>query len=71
MSSTRSARFTLPTWLRATGWPRTRDARANGYTLGHRNMALGSFLELVAESAGRPAPRVKIPYAAACLAGEP
>ncbi len=39
------------------------------YILGHRNMMLGDFLQLLAEVSGRPAPRVKIPYAVAYMAG--
>ncbi len=39
------------------------------YILAHRNMRFGSFLQLLAEVSGRPAPRVKIPYAVAYMAG--
>ncbi len=39
------------------------------YILGHRNMMLGSLLQLLAEVSGRPAPRMKIPYAVAYTAG--
>ncbi len=39
------------------------------YILGNRNMTLKEFLEIVAKIAGRPAPRFKIPYPVAYLAG--
>ena len=39
------------------------------YILGHRNMMLRDFLQLLAEVSGRPAPRMKIPYAVAYMAG--
>jgi dihydroflavonol-4-reductase len=39
------------------------------YILGNQNMTLKDFLEMVARVSGRPAPRFKIPYAAAYLAG--
>jgi dihydroflavonol-4-reductase len=39
------------------------------YILGHRNMSLKEFLEKLAAVAGQPAPRIKIPYAVAWVAG--
>lgn len=39
------------------------------YILGHRNMALKEFLDLLARISGRPAPRFKIPYPVAWMAG--
>jgi dihydroflavonol-4-reductase len=39
------------------------------YILGNRNMTLKEFLDAVARIAGRPAPRFKIPYPIAYLAG--
>jgi len=39
------------------------------YILGHKNMTLKEFLDELAHIAGLPAPRFKIPYAAAYLAG--
>jgi dihydroflavonol-4-reductase len=39
------------------------------YILGNQNMTLKEFLETVARIAGRPAPRFKIPYAVAFMAG--
>jgi dihydroflavonol-4-reductase len=39
------------------------------YILGHRNMTLKEFLETLARTSGRPAPRIQIPYALAYLAG--
>ena len=39
------------------------------YILGHRNMTLKDFLQKVAAAAGRPAPRFRIPYAVAWMAG--
>ncbi len=39
------------------------------YILGNQNMTLKEFLETLARASGRPAPRFKIPYAAAYLAG--
>ena len=39
------------------------------YILGHRNMSLGEFLETLAAVSGQPAPRMKIPYAVAYMAG--
>jgi len=39
------------------------------YILGHRNMTLKEFLDQLARVAGLPAPRFKIPYAVAYLAG--
>lgn len=39
------------------------------YILGNHNMTLKEFLELVAKAAGKPAPRIQIPYAVAWLAG--
>jgi dihydroflavonol-4-reductase len=38
------------------------------YILGHRNLTLKAMLELLAEITGQPAPRVKMPYAAAWVA---
>lgn len=42
---------------------------AERYILGNRNMSLKEFLELLAKVSGLPAPRFRIPYAAAWLAG--
>jgi dihydroflavonol-4-reductase len=39
------------------------------YILGHKNMTLKAFLDTVARLSGRPAPRIRIPYAVAYLAG--
>ncbi len=39
------------------------------YILGHRNMSLKEFLEVLAHVSGRPAPRLQIPYAVAWMAG--
>ncbi len=39
------------------------------YILGHRNMTLKEFLDLLAKVSGLPAPRFRIPYAIAYLAG--
>lgn len=39
------------------------------YILGHKNMTLKEFLDQLAQIAGLPAPRFKIPYAVAYLAG--
>jgi dihydroflavonol-4-reductase len=39
------------------------------YILGARNMTLGEILETLARLSGRPAPRARIPYAAAWLYG--
>ncbi len=39
------------------------------YILGDRNMTLNEFLQVVAGATGRPAPRVRIPYAVALTAG--
>ena len=39
------------------------------YLLGNRNMTLREILALLAELLGRPAPRVRLPYAAAWTAG--
>ena len=39
------------------------------YILGNQNMTLKDFLQKVAMIAGRPAPRIQIPYAVAWLAG--
>jgi dihydroflavonol-4-reductase len=39
------------------------------YILGNKNMTLKEFLDIVAVASGLPAPRFKIPYAAAWLAG--
>ena len=39
------------------------------YILGHRNMSLGEFLEALAAVSEQAAPRMKIPYAVAYMAG--
>jgi dihydroflavonol-4-reductase len=39
------------------------------YILGHKNMTLKDFLNLVAKTAKRPAPSFKIPYSVAWMAG--
>ncbi len=39
------------------------------YILGHQNMSLKDFLGTLAKIAGRPAPRIRIPYPIAYLAG--
>jgi dihydroflavonol-4-reductase len=39
------------------------------YILGNKNMTLKDFLQTLARMAGRPAPRLQIPYAVAWLAG--
>jgi dihydroflavonol-4-reductase len=39
------------------------------YILGHKNMTLKAFLDTMARLSGRPAPRIRIPYAVAYLAG--
>src|SRR5207245_1715247 len=39
------------------------------YILGHQNMTLKEFLNVLARVAGMPAPRFKIPYAVAYVAG--
>jgi dihydroflavonol-4-reductase len=39
------------------------------YILGHRNMTLREILETLAELLERPAPRIRLPYAVAWLAG--
>jgi dihydroflavonol-4-reductase len=39
------------------------------YVLGHRNLTLREILELLAELLGRPAPRIRLPYAVAWAAG--
>lgn len=39
------------------------------YILGHQNLSLGEFLQILAEVSGQPAPRMKIPYAVAYMAG--
>jgi dihydroflavonol-4-reductase len=39
------------------------------YVLGHRNLTLREILEALAELLGRPAPRIRLPYAAAWVAG--
>lgn len=39
------------------------------YILGHQNLTLGEFLQLLAEVSGHPAPRMRIPYAVAYMAG--
>ena len=41
------------------------------YILGNKNMTLKDFLQTVAKVAGQPAPRFKIPYAVAYMAGRP
>jgi dihydroflavonol-4-reductase len=39
------------------------------YVLGNRNLTLREILEVLADLLGRPAPRVRLPYAAAWIAG--
>jgi dihydroflavonol-4-reductase len=39
------------------------------YILGHENLLLGDFLQILSQISGRPAPRMKIPYAVAWMAG--
>ncbi|MDH4369149.1 MAG: NAD-dependent epimerase/dehydratase family protein [Nitrospira sp.] len=39
------------------------------YILGHENLLLGDFLQILSQVSGRPAPRMKIPYAVAWMAG--
>lgn len=39
------------------------------YILGHQNMSLSDFLQLLAKVSGHPAPRMRIPYAVAYMAG--
>jgi dihydroflavonol-4-reductase len=39
------------------------------YILGGHNLSLSDFLQLLAKVSGRPAPRIKIPYAVAYMAG--
>jgi dihydroflavonol-4-reductase len=39
------------------------------YILGHQNLPLGDFFQILAQVSGRPAPRMKIPYAIARMAG--
>jgi dihydroflavonol-4-reductase len=39
------------------------------YILGGQNLSLSDFLQLLAKVSGRPAPRIKIPYAVAYMAG--
>jgi dihydroflavonol-4-reductase len=39
------------------------------YILGHKNLTLRGFLQCLAEVTGRPAPRVRIPYALALACG--
>jgi dihydroflavonol-4-reductase len=39
------------------------------YVLGHRNLTLREILETLAELLGRPAPRIRLPYAIAWAAG--
>ncbi len=39
------------------------------YILGHQDLSLGEFLQLLAEVSGQPAPRFRIPYAMAYMAG--
>lgn len=39
------------------------------YILGGENLLLGAFLKILAKVSGRPAPRMKIPYAVAWMAG--
>jgi len=39
------------------------------YILGNKNMTLKDFLQTLARIAGRPTPRLQIPYAVAWLAG--
>jgi dihydroflavonol-4-reductase len=39
------------------------------YVLGHRNLTLREILETLAELLGRPAPRIRLPYAVAWAAG--
>lgn len=51
-------------WLAA-----TRGAVGQRYILGHQNLALAEFFEMLAGVSGVPAPRVRIPYAVAYLAG--
>lgn len=51
-------------WLAA-----TRGKVGERYVLGHQNLPLGEFLELLAQVSGQPAPRIRIPYAVAYTAG--
>jgi dihydroflavonol-4-reductase len=39
------------------------------YILGYDNLLLGDFLQILSQVSGRPAPRMKIPYAVAWMAG--
>jgi dihydroflavonol-4-reductase len=47
-----------------------RGAPGERYILGNRNITLQGILALLAEITGLPAPRHRIPYALACLAGQ-
>jgi dihydroflavonol-4-reductase len=51
-------------WLAA-----ERGRAGERYVLGNRNMTLREILELLGELLGRPAPRVRLPYAVAWAAG--
>ncbi len=51
-------------WLGA-----TRGRVGERYLLAHETLTLGDFLRLLSEVSGRPAPRVKIPYGVAYVAG--
>lgn len=51
-------------WLAA-----TRGRLGERYILGHQNQTLGEFLRLLSDVTGQPAPRLKIPYTIAYLAG--
>ncbi|HEX9400157.1 MAG TPA: hopanoid-associated sugar epimerase [Anaeromyxobacter sp.] len=51
-------------WLAA-----ERGRAGERYLLGHRNMTLREILETLAELLGRPAPRIRLPYAVAWAAG--
>jgi dihydroflavonol-4-reductase len=51
-------------WLAA-----ERGRAGERYVLGHRNMTLREILETLADLLGRPAPRIRLPYALAWVAG--
>ncbi len=51
-------------WLAA-----TRGRIGERYLLGHQNLSLDGFLQILAEVSGQPAPRIRIPYAVAYVAG--
>ena len=56
-------------WPRDICSPLTRDELASATSLAARNMTLKQILEMLAQIARRPAPRVRLPHAVALAAG--